>query len=59
MRVPQGVPFLITDCFEELVDPDGGINREALLIERFDLYRASARLYDGPEPGHTHDGSLS
>ncbi len=58
MGIPQSISFFVTDSFEELVDPDGGIDRETLLIECFDLYRASTRLNDGPEPRDPHGESL-
>jgi hypothetical protein len=32
MTVPQGIALFITDSFEELVDPDGCVDGEALLV---------------------------
>jgi hypothetical protein len=56
MTVAQGIPFLIADRFQELVDPDTGVDGEAFLVEGFDLDGSCARLDDGPEAGHTHAG---
>lgn len=54
MAVAQRVSFLVSHCFEELVNPNGGIHGEPLLVQRLDLNRPRAGLQDSPETGDTH-----
>ena len=56
MAVAQGVALLVADCLEKLVNPDGGIDGEALAVERRQVCRARAGLHDGPEALNTHGG---
>lgn len=52
----ESVAFLIADGFEELIDPDGGVNGEALSSECFEFDRACTGLDNGPEACDTHCG---
>lgn len=52
----ESMTFLITDGFEELVDPDGGVDGEAFSSEGFEFDRACTGLDDGPEACDTHCG---
>ena len=54
MRVAEGVSFFVAHGFEELVDPDGGVDCEALFVQGFDLDGAGAGVDDVPEAGDTH-----
>jgi hypothetical protein len=54
VAVAQGIALFITHSFKELVNPDGGIDSEALLVQRFDLDGTRAWLQDGPEASDTH-----
>jgi hypothetical protein len=54
MAVPQSIAFLVAHGFEKLVDPDGGIDGETLLVQRLDLDRPRAGLQDSPEASDTH-----
>jgi hypothetical protein len=54
MRIAQGVSFLVTHGFEKLVDPDRGIDGEALTIESRKVRRPGAWLDDRPKTVHTH-----
>ena len=56
VRVAQRVTFLVAHRFQELVDPDRGVDRQTFLVQRFDLDRARARLHHRPEAGDTHGG---
>jgi hypothetical protein len=56
MAVPQGVSLFVSDGFEELVDPDGGVDGQSLAVQRLEFRRARAWLHDGPETGDTHGG---
>lgn len=60
MGVAEGVAFLVAHGFQELVDPDGGVDGEALFVEGFELDGAGAGLDDGPEAGYAHgeDGAV-
>ena len=55
VTVPEGVAVLVTNGLQELVDPDGGIDGEALFVQRFYLDRSSTRLNEGPQAGDTND----
>lgn len=52
----ESVAFLVADGFEELIDPDGGVNSEALSSECFEFDRACTGLDNGPEACDTHCG---
>lgn len=52
--VAQGVTFLVADCFEELVDPDGSVDGETLAIESCEVGWTGAGLDDRPETVDTH-----
>jgi len=54
VRVAQRVAFLIPYGFQELVDPDRGIDSEALTVERWEGRRARGRPEDGPEACYSH-----
>jgi hypothetical protein len=54
MAVSQRISFFVAHGFKELVDPDGGIDGESLLVQRFDLDWPRARLQNGPEASDTH-----
>lgn len=56
VAIPQGVSLFVSDGFEELVDPDGGVDGQALAVQCFEFGRACAWLDDGPEAGDTHGG---
>lgn len=56
--VAKSVAFFVADGFEELVDPDGGVDGQALAVEGGQVGWAGARLEDGPEAVHTHGGCL-
>ncbi len=56
VAVAQGVALLVTDGFEELVNPDGGVDSEALSVEGGEVRGAGAGLRDGPESLDTHGG---
>lgn len=58
VAVAQGVSFLVAHGFEELVDPDGGIHGEPLLVQGLNLDGPRAGLQHSPEAGDTHCGSL-
>lgn len=58
MAIPQRISFLVAHGLEELVDPDGSIDGEALLVQRFDLDWPRAGLQNGPEAGDTHSAIL-
>ena len=54
MRIAECIAFLVADRFEELVDPDGGIDRETFAVECGERSRSGAGLEDGPEAVDTH-----
>lgn len=54
--IPESVAFFVADGFEELIDPDGGVDGEALSSEGFESDRACTRLDDSPEASDTHYG---
>jgi len=54
MTVSQGIALLVADCLEKLIDPDGRVNGETLLVQSLDLDRSSAWLHHSPEAGDTH-----
>lgn len=58
VRVAEGVAFFVANGFEELVDPDGGVDGQAFAVERREVGWAGAGLEDGPEAVHTHGGWL-
>lgn len=55
--IAESVAFLVADGFEELIDPDGGVDGEALSSEGFEFDRACTRLDDSPEASDTHCGA--
>lgn len=58
MGVTKGIAFFVADGFEELVDPDGGVDGEAFAVEGGEVGWAGTGLEDGPEAIHTHGGCL-
>jgi len=54
VRVTQSIAFFIAHCFEKLIDPDGGIDCEALLVEGREGCWTSGGREDGPEACDTH-----
>jgi hypothetical protein len=52
--VAQRIAFFVAHCFEELVDPDRGVDCEAFAIEGWERGRSCAGLENGPETGDTH-----
>jgi len=52
----QRISLLVAHRFQELVDPDRGVDREAFLVQCFDLDGPRAGLQDGPEAGDSHGG---
>ncbi len=59
MRVAEGVSLFVTYCFEELVDPDGGIDGKTGFIEGFELGGTGAGREDGPKTCNTHIWRMS
>ena len=57
VRVAQSVAFLVADRFQELVDPDGGVDGEALFVEGGELDRARAGGENSPKTLNAHDWS--
>jgi hypothetical protein len=55
MAVAQSIALLVANGLEELVDPDGSINGETLVVEGGEVRGTSAGLHDGPEALNTHD----
>ena len=55
MRVAERVAFFVAHRFQELVDPDGGVDGETLFVERFELYGTGAWLDDGPKASDAHE----
>lgn len=58
MTVTEGVAFFVAHGFEELVDPDGGVDGQAFAVERGEVGWPGAGLEDGPETVDTHGGCL-
>ena len=58
VRVAQRIAFLVAHGFEELVDPDGGVDGEALLVEGRELDGAGAGGEDGPEALDAHSWTV-
>lgn len=56
MGIAQRVAFFVADGFEELVNPDGGIDGEAVAVEGFEGSRASGGTHDRPESCNSHSG---
>lgn len=54
MGVTKRIAFLVADRLEELVDPDGGIDRETFAIKCGKGSRTRARLEDRPKTVDTH-----
>lgn len=54
MTVAEGVALFVAHSFEELIDPDGSINGEALAVEGGEVGRPRAGLDDLPETLNTH-----
>jgi hypothetical protein len=54
VRVAQRIAFFIPHGFQELVDPDRGIDSKALAVERWEGRRARGRPEDGPEACNSH-----
>ena len=54
MGVAQRVSFFVSDRFEELVDPDRGVDSKSLTIEGLEFGRACGGCYNGPKAGDTH-----
>lgn len=54
--IAESMAFFVADGFKELIDPDRGIDGEALSSESFKFDRACARLDDSPEACNTHCG---
>lgn len=54
MTVAQGVALFITHGFEELVDPDGGVDGETLPVESGEVGRACGGGEYLPEALDTH-----
>jgi hypothetical protein len=52
--VTQRIAFFVADGFEELVDPDGGVDGEAFTIESWKRCWACGGCEDGPETGNSH-----
>jgi hypothetical protein len=48
MTVPQGVAFLVANGFEELVNPDGGIDGQAFTVQCLYFDGSRAWLQDLP-----------
>ena len=59
MAVAQGVAFFVAHSFEELVDPDGGVDGETFLCEGWERCGPSSRRDHGPETSDTHGGGVS
>lgn len=53
--IAEGVAFLVSYGFQELVDPDRGIDGETFAVQGSKVGRSRAWLNDGPEAIHTHD----
>lgn len=56
MAVAQRVPFLVPHRFEELVDPDAGVDGEAFFVEGRQGRGPRKGGEDGPEAGDAHGG---
>lgn len=54
MAVAQTVAFFVAHGFEELVDPDGGVDGEAFAVEGGEVGWAGAGAGDGPEALDAH-----
>lgn len=54
MGIAQGVAFLVAHGFEELIDPNGGVDGEAFLREGRERRWACRRGDDCPEACDTH-----
>ena len=54
MAVVEGVAFLVADSFEELVDPDRGVDGETFVGEGIELDGAGTGRENGPEALNTH-----
>jgi hypothetical protein len=55
MAITKGIPLLVADCLEKLVDPNGSIDGETLLVEGGEVRRPCAGLCDSPKALDTHD----
>lgn len=58
MTVSQRISFFVTNGFEELVDPDTGVDGETFAIEGFEFCGTGGGRDDCPEAGDTHNGRL-
>ena len=54
MRVAERVAFFVAHGFEELVDPDGGVDSEALAVECRERGGTRRGREDGPEACYSH-----
>lgn len=59
MAVAEGIALFVAHSFEELVNPNGSINGEALAVKGGEISRARTRLDDLPEALNTHLGECS
>jgi hypothetical protein len=58
MGIAQSVALFIPNCFQELVDPNRGIDGETFAIQGSKVCRPRAGLNDSPEAVHTHDDEM-
>lgn len=56
MAVTEGISLLVAHGFQELVDPNGSINREALAVQCGQIGGPRAGLNDLPKALNTHLG---
>ena len=54
MTVAQSVTLFVSNSFKELINPYGGVDSEAFLVQSLDFDGTSAGLYHRPETGDTH-----
>lgn len=59
MTVAQGVALLVAYGLQKLVYPDGGVDGEALAVQRGEIGGARTGLEDLPEAVDTHDEGVS